>query len=156
MAKGTTQKQRATSAPVIPEDILRVYRQRTALTEQGMPQFQALINAGLAGNAEAIQPYLKGNYAPYAQAEQRGIEQLRRQTPRGGAQDLAVAQMLQQGAMQRGQMSSQLLQRLLDYYSTIFGGFQPERQIGQTQTGKATTKEPFMLRFGDAFSIPIG
>ena len=156
MAKGTVQKQEATSAPVIPEDILRVYRQRTGMVEQGLPQFQELINAGLTGNAETILPYLKGYYAPYASAQQNAIHQIRRQVPRGGAQDMAVAQVMQQGAMQKGQMTSQLLQRLLDYYAAIAGGFNPERQIGQTQTGKAETKEPFMLKFGDAFSIPIG
>ena len=156
MAKGTEQKQEATSTPQIPEDILRVYRQRTGMVEQGLPQFQELINAGLTGNAETILPYIRGYYAPYASAQQNAIGQIRRQVPRGGAQDMAVAQTLQQGAMQKGQMTSQLLQRLLDWYSSVFAGYQPERAIGQTQTGKAVTKEPFMLKFGDAFSIPIG
>lgn len=156
MAKGTVQKQNATITPQIPEDILRVYRQRTGLVEQGMPQFQALLNAGLTGNAEAIQPYLKGYYAPYAQAEQRGIAQLRQQTPRGGAQDLAIAQMLQQGAMQRGQMNSQLLTRLLDYYAAIAGGFDPQRQIATTQKGESVTKEPFNLKLFGLMDAPIG
>lgn len=156
MAKGTVQKQEATTTPVIPEDILRVYRQRTALTEKGMPQFQALIDAGLTGNAEAIQPYLKGYYAPYAQAEQRGIGQIRRQTPRGGAQDLAIAQMLEQGAMERGKMSSQFLARLLDYYAAIAGGFDPQRQIATTQKGKSVTQEPWNIKLFGLMDAPIG
>ena len=156
MAKGTVQRQEAASTPVIPEDILRVYRQRTGMVEQGLPQFQELINAGLTGNTETILPYLKGYYAPYASAQQNAINQIRRQVPRGGAQDQAITQVLQQGAMQKGQMTSQLLQRLLDYYAAIAGGFNPERQIGQAQRGKAETREPFLVKFGDAFSIPIG
>ena len=40
MAKGTEQSQDATTTPQIPEDILRVYRQRTGMVEQGLPQFQ--------------------------------------------------------------------------------------------------------------------
>ena len=156
MAKGTVQKQEATTTPQIPEDILRVYRQRTGMVEQGLPQFQKLIDAGLTGNAETILPYLKGYYAPYASAQQNAINQIRRQVPRGGAQDIAVAQMLQQGAMQKGQMTSQLMQRLLDYYAAIAGGFDPQRQIATTQKGESVTKEPFNLKLFGLMDAPIG
>lgn len=156
MSSGTKQRQEATSIPQIPEDILRVYRQRTGMVEQGMPQFQTLLNAGLTGNAANIAPYIQGSYAPFANAQANAISQIRRQVPRGGAQDTAVAQALQQGAMQKGQMTSQLLSKLLDYYASIAGGFNPERQIGQTQQGTAVTKEPFMLNLGGVASIPIG
>ena len=156
MAKGTEQSQDATTTPQIPEDILRVYRQRTGMVEQGLPQFQKLIDAGLTGNAETILPYLKGYYAPYASAQQNAINQIRRQVPRGGAQDIAVAQMLQQGAMQKGQMTSQLMQRLLDYYAAIAGGFDPQRQIATTQKGESVTKEPFNIKLFGLMDAPIG
>lgn len=156
MAKGTTQTQEGTRAPVIPEDILRVYRQRTALTEEGMPQFQALLNAGLTGDTEAIKPYLRSYYAPMAAATKSAAGQIRRQVPRGGAQDLAVAQMLQEAALKRGTMSTQLLTRLLDYYAAIAGGFNPERQIGQRQQESSQTKEPFDLKIFGLMDAPIG
>ena len=176
MSGGTKQTQKssstsnvtgtATAMPQVPEDILELYRQRTAFTKAGLPQFEHLVNAGLTGDTTAIQPYLRSMYAPYAMAEQSAINQMRRQIPRGGAQDMAIAQALQSGAMKKGEMSAQLLQRLLDYYSTIFGGYNPERTIGQTQTqtqqgkqsgtGEAVTKEPFLIKLGDVASIPIG
>ena len=176
MSSGTKQTQKAestgtatgtaTATPQIPQDILELYRQRTAFTKEGLPQFERLINAGLTGDTTSIMPYLRSAYAPYAMAEQSAVNQIRRQMPRGGAQDLAIAQALQTGAMKKGEMSAQLLQRLLDYYSAIFGGYQPEREIGQTQTqqqqtqqkgtGQAVTKEPFLLKFGDFLSVPIG
>ena len=156
MAKGTVQRQDATTTPKVPEDILRVYQQRTGMVEEGLPQFKTLINAGLTGNAETIMPYIRGYYAPYAAAQQNALNQIRRQVPRGGAQDIAVAQMLQQGAMQKGQMTSQLMQRLLDYYAAIAGGFDPQRQIATTQKSESVTKEPFNLKLFGLMDAPIG
>lgn len=156
MAKGTVQKQEATTIPIVPEDILRVYRQRTALVEEGAPQFKQLLQAGLTGDTASILPYLRGYYAPMATATQGAVDQVRRQMPRGGAQDMAVAQMLQHGAMQRGQMSSQLLMRLLDYYAAIAGGFDPQRQIATQQEGGSVTKEPMNLKLFGLMDMPIG
>lgn len=156
MSGGTKQTQEQKTTPIVPDDILNVYRQRTAMVAGGQPQFQELINAGLSGDASKAQPYIRGNFAPYAQAEEGAIKQIQRTTPRGGAQDIAIANMLQQGAMQKGQMTQQLMQKLLDYYATIAGGYHPEAEIAQQQRGSARTREPFMLKLGDFGSVPIG
>lgn len=157
MGGKTKQKQETRAQPIIPEDILNLYRQKTAFVADSLPSFTALVKSGVQGTADAqTQPFIRGALAPYEQAGQRATEQARRQIARGGSQDLAVANILQQTAMQRGQAQSQIMQRLLDYYSAIFGGYNPEREIGQHQEGTSSVKEPFMLKFGDAVSIPIG
>lgn len=154
--KGTTQKQDSTTTPQVPEDILRVYRQRTGMVEEGMPKFQALMDAGLTGDTATILPYIRGYYAPMAAATNNAIGQVRRQVPSGGARDLAIAQMLERGAMQKGQMTSALLARLLDYYAAIAGGFDPQRQIAAKQTGESVTKEPWNLKLFGLMDAPIG
>lgn len=156
MGGSTKQQQEATTTPQIPDDILNVYRKRTELTAEGMPQFKSLLNAGLTGDAATIAPYVRGMYAPMTAAQQAAIATMRRQVPRGGAQDVATASMLQEGAMQKGKMNAALMQRLLDYYASIFGGFDPQREIATKQQGTSTTKEPFNLKLFGLMDAPIG
>ncbi len=152
----TTTSGNVNQFPVIPDDVLNLYRHKTGIAQAGVPQFADLLSAGLSGDASKVLPYVRNAYAPQAQATQTAIDQMRRTIPRGGAQDLAVANALQQGAMQKGQMSGALLARLLDYYSTIFGGYSPEKSIGQSGMQTVSQHEPFMLKLGSFGSIPIG
>jgi hypothetical protein len=109
------------------------------------------------GTADArTQPFVRGVLAPYEQAGSQAVEQVRRQVPRGGSQDLAVTHVLRDVALQRGQAQSQMLQRLMDYYASMYGGYAAEKQIGQEESGTRTTKEPFLVKLGSFASIPIG
>lgn len=157
MGGETKQKQETRANPIIPKDILDFYKTKTAFAKEVAPDFTDLVKSGVAGTATAqTQPFIRGILAPYEAAGEGAVAQARRQIPRGGSQDLAVANILQEVAVQRGQAQSSILQKILDYYASIYGGYNVESQIGQHQEGTSNTKEPFMLKFGDVASVPIG
>lgn len=159
-------KTSGSSTPQIPPELRAIYGQQADLMSSNLPAFKNLIGQVLGGNRAAIAPFVasgvKPAIAPYVAQGQQAVSQLRRQTPRGGAQDAAVANILQNTGMKIGDVQSQvaqsdvdkqnaMMQGVLQMFSSIFGGFNPQSQIGSSQQTK--TSGSLGLPF---VNLPIG
>jgi hypothetical protein len=145
---GGGEKTKGSTTPDVPPELRALYGQITDVAGSNVPAYKALISQVLAGNRNAVDPFtapsVSAYTAPMASQMQNAVAAIRRATARGGGQDQAVANALRQGGMQIGeaqgrvgqqdiQAKNAMMQKVLELYSSLFGGFNPAATIAQKQ-----------------------
>jgi hypothetical protein len=120
----------------------RLLRTRTDLASGLTPDvtrmFQGVLKGGAAADA-VVNPYVKSAAAPYYAATDQAAEQLMRNTPTGGRQSAALADLYMKGGLQRAQETSQLrnqwMQNLMQAALNVYG-------MAPAPTGTTATQKP--------------
>ncbi len=145
-----------TSKVVVPDQVQDIYDIELKLLEQGTPDAtNQVLGALKGGTSDEYQKFVKNLYGGYEREAGRAEDIINRQTPRGGAQTQAIAEVARDIALQRATNETDLLQQFLNIYYGMLTGFNPQQTLGRTQG----TNEPFLLGISAGpinASIPIG
>lgn len=119
------------NTPIIPPGLKDLYGLQTSFVAGQIPALERLTTSVMAGDSLAANPYIRGLYGVLERANRNAATRIRQQTPRGAAQDYAIAQTSRDVALQRGELESQQMQRILQALWNMFGAYNPQQQIGQ-------------------------
>jgi hypothetical protein len=136
--------QSTTQKAIVPDDLRQLYRGQTGFVLRNLPAVEQLTATALSGQPMASNPYVSGLYSTIQQGTDRAAEQIRQRTPRGPAQDYAIAETLRAGGQQRSALDAQQRQMMLQALLNILGAANPQAQVGQ----KSSSPSEFGLSLG--------